>query len=151
MAAQRRKSNRGTGKQTGRPAFSEPRMQVFSQFAGANFRLANRDVDNLLEEAEDAQTDLMPMFMAIQNNAHIAPMGGIETRRNIRKLFDAPAGKKLNGVVTLIGDRLYAATTDMNIHHGTIESGTLSSLVTISDKNETWEPEKRTRYTQVVS
>jgi hypothetical protein len=84
MAVKKRKKKPG-GKESlgGAPPRSEPRVQIFSKFAGCNFQLATRNFDDLFGEDQDAQTDLMPMNMAIQNNAKIAPFGGIETRQSL--------------------------------------------------------------------
>ena len=145
--AKKKKSE--AGGQTGRPAFSEPRVQVFSKFNGCNFQLAVRDFDSVFELDQEAQTDLMPMFMAVQNNARIAPMGGIETRHNIVKILEPPLRepgssterKSLTGVVTLVGGRLYAACSDDTIHFGDIEDGEVVSMdgkVEPLDLNDTY-------------
>jgi hypothetical protein len=139
----KRKKKKPPGGTTGAPPRSEPRVQIFTKFAGCNFQLAARDFNHLFDEDQDAQTDLMPMLMAIQNNASIAPFGGIETRQNLVKLFDAPAGKHLTGVSTLIGDRLYAACDDMTVRHGALPSigvGDLNSIVDLTDSNESYNP-----------
>jgi hypothetical protein len=129
-------------------------LQIFTKFAGCNFQLANRNFDDLFAEDQDAQTDLMPMLMAIQNNAKIAPFGGIETRQNLVELFDVPAGKEFTGVATLIGDRLYAATSDMKVHHGQLPAagvvGSMSSEVTLIDSNNTLEPPTDYTYSEAV-
>lgn len=149
--AKRKGKKKPPGGATGRPAFSEPRIQVFSKFAGCNFQLATRDFDNLFADDQDAQTDLMPMLMAIQNNAAIVPFGGIETRQNIVKLFDAPVGKKLTGVATLIGDELYVACDNMTVHHGTLSEGDLEDTVTITDLNSSYGSPIAYHYTGTVS
>jgi hypothetical protein len=141
MAEAKRKKKKPPGGASGAPPRSEPRVQIFTKFAGCNFQLAARNFDNLLDSEQDAQTDLMPMLMAIQNNAKIAPFGGIETRQNLVELFAAPSGKHLTGVATLIGDRLYAACDDMTVHHGALPTtgvGSLAANVTVTDANNTY-------------
>jgi hypothetical protein len=150
MAAKKKKK-KPPGGATGAPPRSEPRMQIFTKFAGCNFQLATRNFDDLFAEDQDAQTDLMPMLMAIQNNAHIAPFGGIETRQNLVELFTVPTGKLFTGVSTLIGDRLYAACDDMTVHHGALPAagvaGNLTSNVTLTDLNASYGAATRHDYT----
>lgn len=144
MAKKKKKSQ--AGGLAGKPAFSEPRVQVFSKFAGCNFQLAERDFDDVFAEDQEPQSDLMPMYMAIQNNADAVPMGGIETRPNIVKLFDAPLDidgkpKAMTGVAALIGDRLFVACDDMTIHHGVMADGALAEFeneLTVEDLNDTY-------------
>jgi hypothetical protein len=150
MATGKRKKKKPPGGANGAPPRSEPRVQLFSKFAGCNFQLANRAWDDLFAEDQDAQTDLMPMLMAIQNNAKIAPFGGIESRQNLTKLFDAPTGKSLTGIATLIGSELYAACSDMTVHYGAMDaSGTpnLTSSVALTDNNATYETPTEYPYT----
>jgi hypothetical protein len=154
MATAKRKKKKPPGGASGAPPRSEPRVQIFTKFAGCNFQLAARDFDNLFDTDQDAQTDLMPMLMAIQNNAKIAPMGGIETRQNLVELFAAPTGKHLTGIATLIGNRLYAATDDMFVHHGTLPAsgvGDLESSVEITDLNSTYGVPTRYTYPGTVT
>jgi hypothetical protein len=136
--ATKRKKKKPPGGMSGAPPRSEPRIQLFTKFAGCNFQLATRDFDNIFDEGQDAQTDLMPMLMAIQNNAGIAPFGGIETRQDLVRLFEPPTGKLLTGVATLIGDELYAACEDSTVHYGTLAAGTLESEVALTDNNDTY-------------
>jgi hypothetical protein len=145
MAQAKKRKKKPPGGAAGAPPRSEPRVQIFTKFAGCNFQLATRDFDDLFGEGQDAQTDLMPMNMAIQNNASIAPFGGIETRQNLVELFDAPVGKHFTGVATLIGERLYAACDDMTIHHGLLSTGNLTGNLTTTteqsvtqDVGESW-------------
>jgi len=138
MATKKRKK-KPPGGLTGKPPLNEPRVQLFSKFAGCNFQLATRDPNDLFNTEQDAQTDLMPMLMAIQNNARIAPFGGIETRQNLVKLFDAPLNKKLTGIATLIGDRLYTACDDMTVNHGLLGEN-LENSIQMVDLNSTYEP-----------
>jgi len=129
-------------------------VQVFSKFMGCNFQLAQRDFDDLFAIDQEAQTDLLPSYMAIQNNAAIAPVGTIETRQDMVRVFDAPAGKRLTGIVTLIGDRLYVACDDMTIHHGSLPSsgvGDLSDMITIDDQNNTYSGTTKYTYSGVVT
>jgi hypothetical protein len=46
-----------------------------------------------------------------------------------------PIGKKLTGVATLIGERLYAACDDMTVRHGLISTGFLDGEIHIEDLN----------------
>jgi hypothetical protein len=154
MAAKRKKK-KPPGGATGAPSRSEPRVQIFTKFAGCNFQLANRNFDDLFGEDQEAQTDLMPMLMTIQNNAHIAPFGGIETRQNLVELFHAPTGKEFTGIATLIGDRLYAATNDMYVHHGQLPAtgvaGNMDSSVHIDDLNSTYGTPTKHSYAGTVA
>ena len=142
MATKKKGKKKPPGGMSGAPPRSEPRVQIFSKFAGCNFQLANRNFDDVFNADEaESQTDLMPMLMAIQNNAHIAPFGGIETRQSLVKLFDTPTGTNLTGVATLIGDELYAACSDWSVRHGQLPvsgHGHLDSTVEIIDSNDTY-------------
>lgn len=156
MAKKKKKSQ--AGGLAGKPAFSEPRVQVFSKFTGCNFQLAERDFDNIFAEGQEPQSDLMPMYMAIQNNAVAVPMGGIETRQNIVKLFDAPLDfegkpKRMTGVAALVKDRLLVACDDMTIHHGLLVDGEVAQFeneLTIDDHNDNYGAMIGYRYSGVV-
>lgn len=123
----------------GAPSRSEPKVQLFSKFNGCDFRLSPNDFHTSFDPSAQEQTDLMPMFMAIQNNASVAAMGGIETRQSLETLFDAPAGKLFTGVATLINNRLYAACDDGSVHHGVLPTsgtGLIGATVEIDDQDE---------------
>lgn len=135
MAGKPKKRSAGGG----RTANTEPRLQVFRQFGGCNFQLSPRDFDySFNHEAYDehpTQTDLMMNQVVVQNNARITPTFTIETRQNLKTLFDAPAGRKFTGVATLIGSRIFAATvtdpagdvtslTNNRIYHANIGDAT---------------------------
>jgi hypothetical protein len=142
MATKKKKKSGGP---TGKPPLSEPRVMVFSKFAGCDFSLSPRDFTTTYAEDVEDQSDLMATYMALQNNAAIVGMGTIETRQNLVELFEAPAGRTLTGVATLISDRLYVACDDDTVHHGLLpdepaypyppsaDLGNLDSVVTITD------------------
>lgn len=119
----------------GRPKNSEPQVQVFSKFAGCNFQMATQEFDYIfnteLQDKEGVQGDLPGSLMVLQNNAYITPNNTIETRPNFTKLLVPPAHTQFTGVLTLVGDRMYAACQDGTIRHGVINPG---SLVQMEDR-----------------
>lgn len=104
----------------GRTANSEPRLQIFRDFAGCNFEESPRnftlgDIDNVPE-----QSDLQMNYVVIQNNAAITSNKTIASRSNLRELFTAPAGKVFTDASILIGQELYIATQDGSICYGNL-------------------------------
>lgn len=100
----------------GRTANSEPRVQVFRDFAGCNFQLSPREF-TLGHEAEE-QSDLQMNYVVIQNNAEISDNKTIETRNAIKKLKAAPQNTEFSGVSLLVRDCLFMATDDGRIIFG---------------------------------
>ena len=70
----------------GRTANSEPRQQVFRDFAGCNFELSPRDFTLGRKTIEDQeQSDLQMNYVVIQDNAGISSNKTIETRNNLER------------------------------------------------------------------
>ena len=106
----------------GRTANSEPKLQVFRDFAGINFEHANRlggsiIVDSARSDPGD-QTDLQMNYTFLQNNVAVVSNKTLETRDSIVKLFNADSD--FTGPVCLIDRVLYAAKADGNIGMATI-------------------------------
>ena len=105
----------------GRTPNSEPRIQVFKEFAGVNFDMASWPSSGISVDTaitEDDQTDLQMNYLTLQNNVMVTPNKTLETRDDIVPLFDAPTGQVFTGPVCLIGDYLYAAKQDRNAWPG---------------------------------
>lgn len=100
----------------GRSPNSEPKLQVFRDFGGMNFELANRlggsvSIDQARNDPGD-QTDLQMNFMFLQNNVDTVSNKTLETRDDIVTLFELPsevATKKFTGPVCMIGPNVYLA------------------------------------------
>lgn len=149
-----KKSSKKRAQGAGPVANTEPRILVYKQFGGCNFQQSPGDFEYFFDDDggnddQPSQTDLMMNLVVVQNNASITPNFTIETRQNIKTLFDAPAGKKFTGVATLIADKLYAATTqdglaatnpaNNKIYYGTIGDGALGTFagtVGVTDNDE---------------
>lgn len=119
----------------GRTPNSEPRQQVFKEFAGCNFQLSPRDF-TLGDDVAAEQSDLQMNYVVVQNNAHIADNKTIETRNNIVKLFDAPNGLELTNASILVGDEFYVAADDGSLLYG-ILGGQLSGAVNLVNHTAT--------------
>lgn len=126
----------------GRTANSEPRLQVFRDFAGMNIEHASDRV------APENQTDLQMNYMYLQNNVAVASNKTLETRDDIVKLFKAPSGIRFTGPVCLVGPKLYIAESsgnvgvaDLNSRASATSAQTVSSTVTLDNNtgsNHTW-------------
>lgn len=123
----------------GRTPNSEPRLQVFRDFGGMNFQLANRldggvTVDVARDDPGD-QTDLQMNYTFLQNNVSVAGNKTLETRDDIVTLFDAPDGVSFTGPAQLIGPKLYVAKSDQNVAIGDLdERAEAGSPVTLSQE-----------------
>lgn len=125
----------------GRTSNSEPRLQVFRDFAGCNFQESPSSFTLGIEPDRDEQSDLQMNYVVVQNNAGIASNKTIETRNNIVKLFDAPAGTELTDASVLVGNEFYIATEDGSIRYGNLGdqlAGTVQ-LVDNDPKGHHWE------------
>lgn len=121
MASKSKKSSRNTRAQgAGRTANSEPRLQVFRDFAGCNFQYSPHDFTLGVDTDRDEQSDLQMNYVVIQNNASVISNKTIETRNKLLNIFKAPTGKKFTDASVLIGRELYIATTDGNIAYGNV-------------------------------
>jgi len=120
-----RSSSKRRAQGGGRTPNSEPRLQVFRDFGGMNFELANRldggvTVDVERDDPGD-QTDLQMNYTFLQNNVSVAHNKTLETRDDIVTLFDAPDALNFTGPVCLIGPMLYAAKSDGNVGVGDLD------------------------------
>lgn len=96
----------------GRTPNSEPKIQVFKDFAGVNFDMANWPGSGISVDTAitgDDQTDLQMNYLTLQNNVMVTQNKTLETRDDLVTLFNAPANQVFTGPVCLIGDYLYAA------------------------------------------
>jgi len=123
-------ANRSSTKSTraqggGRTPNSEPRIQVFKEFAGINFENASK---SYLGSGGSDQTDLQMNYVYIQNNVAVASNKTLETRDDLVPLFYAPSGTRFTGPVCLIGKDLYAAKSDGNIGVGDLSARASSSM-----------------------
>lgn len=132
--ATKRSSSKKPAQGGGRTANSEPRLQVFRDFAGCNFQESPRSFTLGVDQDRDEQSDLQMNYVVVQNNAGIASNKTISTRNNLVKLFDAPAGSKLTDASVLVGNELYIATEDGSIRYGNL-GGQLAGTVQLNDKN----------------
>lgn len=124
----------------GRKSNSEPRLQVFSQFAGCNFQLSPSDYVNGFTEKKDNdsdQSDLQMNYMVVQNNVKVSDNKTLESRQPIEKLFDAPEGCKFTGVGKLIDEYLYMGCDDDNLYYSDLADAgsSMSEKVDITDNN----------------
>lgn len=108
----------------GRTANSEPRLQVFKDFNGVNFELANRfdnsvDVDTSDQEYTD-QSDLQMNFMFLQNNVSVCSNKTLEARNNIVQIFGNDEND-YTGVAFLYGPTLFLAKSDGSIEWTSID------------------------------
>lgn len=123
MAKRPGKSSRSSGK-AGNPGFSEPKVQVFTKFAGINLDLSPHDFhpapdwgSDSWKRAQEEQSDLLPNFLTVTNNADVKPNGTLETRPRITKITDAPTSieglpcqQKFTGLVKVFGKDIYLGT-----------------------------------------
>lgn len=124
----------------GRTSNSEPKLQVFRDFAGINFEHANRLNGGIIVNSPRSdpgdQTDLQMNFSFLQNNVAVVSNKTLETRDSIVELFDAPSGVDFTGPVCLIEQYLYAAKSDGNV--GVAKLGwSESSMSNVSLSNQT--------------
>ena len=115
MASSKKRAQGG-----GRIANSEPRQQVFRDFAGCNFNLSPRDF-TLGKEVDQEQSDLQMNYVVIQDNAGITSNKTIETRNNLVKLFDAPEGTSFTDACILIKDELFMGFEDGSIKYASVD------------------------------
>ena len=102
----------------GRTANSEPRLQVFRDFAGMSFEHSSQlNAGVTVDERHDYpgdQTDLQMNYTFLQNNVAVASNKTLETRDDIVKLCSAwkvsdSLTYEFTGPVCLIGPKMYAA------------------------------------------
>ncbi len=116
--AKKQSSSKRRSQGGGRTANSEPRLQVFRDFAGCNFELSPREFTLGVEQDADEQSDLQMNYVVVQNNARITSNKTIETRPNLVKVFSRPDDAGLTGTCMLVGEELFAATTNHDIAYG---------------------------------
>lgn len=114
----------------GRKSNTEPRVQVFRDFAGCNFEMSPRDF-TLGRDAENEQTDLQMNYVVVQNNAGITSNKTIQTRSNIVQLFNKPSGPNMSGSALLVEDTLFVTTEDGRIVAGKLGSGRINIPVVV--------------------
>ncbi len=129
--AKRQSSSKQRSQGGGRTANSEPRQQVFRDFAGCNFMLSPRTFS--LAEADQEQGDLQMNFVVVQNNICSTENRTFETRNNMVKLFEAPEGRTFTDACILIGDEFHIGLDDGTLMYGTLGSGTLDGTVTLNN------------------
>jgi len=104
----------------GRTPNSEPKLQVFKDFAGMNIEQSNYitydtpAVDQSRSGPGD-QTDLPMNYVFLQNNVATTPNKTFETRNNIYRIFRAPTNVSFDGPACLIGSMLYVAKSNQQI------------------------------------
>lgn len=129
--ASRGSSSKKRSQGGGRKANSEPRAQVFRDFAGCNFQVSPREFS--LGHDQEEQSDLQMNYVVIQNNVVVSGNKTLETRSNIVGIAEAPSGTELTDASVLIGDELYVGCSDGNIWHGRLGEP-LSSKVELDDQ-----------------
>lgn len=130
----------------GRTANSEPRLQVFRDFAGCNFQQSPRSFSLGDSADKPDQSDLQMNYVVVQNNASVVSNKTIETRNNLVKLFSAPDGTAFTDASVLIANELYVATEDGRIAYGDLDASpsgqAMSSFVGLANdtgSTATWE------------
>lgn len=97
---------------------SEPRMMTFKGWKGININESPLGW-NPIEAGEFNESDLMPNYLVVQNNANTTHSGSIETRNDTVILAEPPVenGKQLEftGVSCLRSDKLICAFNDNSI------------------------------------
>lgn len=105
------KSTKQRAQGGGRTANSEPRVQVFRDFAGCNFQMSPREF-TLGQDFNEEQSDLQMNYVVIQNNAQITDNKTIETRNNIETLCTVASGKKFTDASVLVDGSLFIGCED---------------------------------------
>lgn len=99
----------------GRTSNSEPRVQVFKDFAGVNFQESPREFVHG-SDVEPDQTNLQMNYMAVQNNVRVCDNKTLETRADIRKIvngtFSGPAITFNNYIFASNGSTIYCYDLD---------------------------------------
>ena len=93
---------------------SEPRLMTFKGWKGININEAPLGW-NPIEAGEFNESDLMPNYLSVQNNADTTPTGSIETRKDTKIIAVPPEGLTFNGVSCLREDYLICAFSDNSI------------------------------------
>lgn len=124
----------------GRAANSEPRLQVFRDFAGVNFEHANQVYGGMpMDVARKGadQSDLQMNFTFLQNNVAVRSNKTLETRDDITTLFTPGSSTEFTGPVCLIGSKLYAAKSDGRIGVGDLGNAPAPMTGTVNTDNQT--------------
>lgn len=135
MAQQQQQKKRAQG--AGRPANSEPKVQLFKEFNGINFENAHSFA--VVDEAitSNDQTDLQMNQFRLQNNVAVASNMTLVTRDDIVELFKAPTGVTFTGPTCLYGPKLYIAKSDENIGVADLDDRAAASSATVINTNLT--------------
>lgn len=109
----------------GRVANSEPRIQVFKDFAGVNFNNSgefslNTPVDSARISGD--QTYLQMNYTFLQNNVAVASDKTLVTRDDLVRMYVPPSGRKFTGPAITIGSQVLAAKNDGNIGYAGVHS-----------------------------
>lgn len=128
MAQSKSSSKQKRAQGGGRPANSEPKIQLFKDFAGINFELSarpNAGTPPYTQASDDRdQTDLQMNYAYLQNNVRLTSNKTLETRCNLVNIMTAPVGTYFTGPTILIGPYLYLAKSDGNIGVGLVPQTT---------------------------
>lgn len=137
MATTKKQNAQGQG----RTSNSEPRVQVFRDFAGCNFQESPRDFTLGWDTNTPEQSDMQMNYVVIQNNASIASNKTIATRSNLQTLFTAPEGKQFTDASILVADEFYIACEDGSILYGNLgeELENEVKLTNMTDTEHHWE------------
>lgn len=125
-----RSSSKKRAQGGGRTANSEPRLQVFRDFAGCNFQQSPRSFSLGDSADKPDQSDLQMNYVVVQNNASVVSNKTIETRNNLVKLFSAPDGTAFTDASVLIANELYVATEDGRIAYGDLDASPSGEAMT---------------------
>jgi hypothetical protein len=119
----------------GRTPNSEPRLQVFRDFAGINFEHSPRSSAGKVvnrEQNDDAdQTNLQMNYVYLQNNVSVVSDKTLDTRDDIVEMFSAPSGLQFTGPATIISSFIYLALSNGDI--GKVDLRTVTGPMTIRD------------------
>ena len=79
-------------------------------------------------------------YVVIQNNANIASNKTIETRNNLVKLFDAPAGRSFTDACILIGREFFIGLDNGDLKYGNLGSCAYADnkLIGTTQENQLW-------------
>ena len=111
MATSSKTSTKQRAQGGGRTANSEPRVQVFRDFAGCNFQMSPREF-TLGKDFDEEQSDLQMNYVVIQNNASVTDNKTIETREAIELLGTNPSKSPFTDASVLVGNLLFIGCED---------------------------------------
>lgn len=121
MAPSKQKRAQGGG----RTPNSEPKVQVFRDFAGVNFNnSSNFDSATAIDSARTLgdQTHLQMNYTFLQNNVAVASDKTLVTRDDLVRMFVPPSGMRFTGPAITIGSQVLAAKSDNNIGYAGVNN-----------------------------